>query len=89
MNLYCCQLSNFNVANFNTRYALFVSLGVHTPVVFIILGGDRFTLKKLHSTVLQCDSISAVIINGSGLLADFLALAHKQLEGIRHRYVCF
>ena len=44
----------------------------------MVVGGDRFTLEKVHFAI--GNEIPVVIVNGSGPIADMLADIHKALE---------
>ena len=59
--------------------------GVSTPVVILVLGGDTFTLQKLAEAVTDKVSISVVLINGSGTIANMLAEIFKALESTAPR----
>ena len=58
-----------------------------TPVVILVLGGDTFTLQRLAEAVDERVSISVVIVNGSGLIANMLAEIFKSLETMAPRSV--
>ena len=45
-----------------------------------MVGGDKFTLKKVRDAVSKENQIPVVIVNGSGVIADLLAYVYKVLE---------
>ncbi|ELT91987.1 hypothetical protein CAPTEDRAFT_196769 [Capitella teleta] len=63
-----------------TRLKLLGSKAVNTPLVILVLGGDRFTLNKVTNAVKQDVQIPVVVVNGSGKIADMLATIYKALE---------
>ena len=51
-----------------------------TPLVILVVGGDRFTLEKVADATQKNTQIPVVIVNGSGKIADMLANVYKALE---------
>ena len=58
-----------------------------TPLVILVVGGDRFTLEKIRNATSRKNQIPVVIVNGSGAIADMLADIYKALEHRRPRLV--
>ena len=53
---------------------------VKTPLVILVVGGDRFTLEKVADATSKSVQIPVVIVNGSGKIADMLAAVYMALE---------
>ncbi len=51
---------------------------VTTPLVILVVGGDQFTLKKIHEST--AIGISVVVVNGSGPIADMIADVDMAME---------
>ena len=56
---------------------------VKTPVISVVLGGDKYTLAKVGAAVQ--DGIVVVIVDGSGEVANFLSELLIKLEKMKKR----
>ena len=57
-----------------------ICLEVATPLVLLVVGGDRFTLDKLAEATFAGGDIPVVIVNGSGEIASMIAETYKALR---------
>ena len=55
-------------------------LGVKTPLIIILVGGDKFTLEKVQHATSVGVGMSVVIVNDSGPIADAMAEVFKAME---------
>ena len=53
---------------------------VATPLVLLVVGGDRFTLKKVAEATFAGVDTPVVVVNGSGEIASMIAETHKALR---------
>ena len=51
-----------------------------TPLIILVVGGDKFTLQKVKTATSAEVGTSVVIVNDSGPIADIMAEVFKALE---------
>lgn len=59
-------------------YLITMITDVKTPLVILVVGGDKFTLQKVRDATSK--QIPVVIVNGSGAIANMLAYIYQTLE---------